>query len=69
MSIMNLSLANHRSSRRAPRLGDLWKLVVEWHQRVQSRQELMNLSESDLRDIGLSRCEVERETSKPFWHR
>jgi len=39
----------------------------EWRRRSQSRRELMSLSDTGLRDIGCSRCDAEREASKPFW--
>jgi uncharacterized protein YjiS (DUF1127 family) len=32
-----------------------------------SRYELRNLSDRDLRDIGLSRANAYREAAKPFW--
>jgi uncharacterized protein YjiS (DUF1127 family) len=43
------------------------KGLAEWRRRAHSRSELMNLSDADLRDIGLSRCSTEIEASKPFW--
>jgi uncharacterized protein YjiS (DUF1127 family) len=41
--------------------------MIEWQQRVAGRRELMNLTERDLRDIGISRSDAEAEASKPFW--
>jgi uncharacterized protein YjiS (DUF1127 family) len=38
-----------------------------WHGRVRERQAFARLDYRDLRDIGLSRWEVERELVKPFW--
>ncbi|HEY2534112.1 MAG TPA: DUF1127 domain-containing protein [Xanthobacteraceae bacterium] len=32
-----------------------------------SRNELRNLSDRDLQDIGLSRGDARREYAKPFW--
>jgi uncharacterized protein YjiS (DUF1127 family) len=40
---------------------------TEWRRRSQSRSELQFLSDQSLRDIGLTRCEVHREATKPFW--
>jgi uncharacterized protein YjiS (DUF1127 family) len=55
----------------ANRLADLAGRVVEllatWHQRAADRQHLLALDEGMLRDIGLSRADVEFESSKPFW--
>jgi len=55
----------------ANRLADVAGRVVEllatWHQRAADRQHLLALDEGMLRDIGLSRADVEFESSKPFW--
>ncbi len=41
--------------------------IGEWRRRLRSRQELEGLSDATLRDIGISRCDAQRETNKPFW--
>lgn len=41
--------------------------LAEWQRRARSRHELVNLSDSLLHDIGLSRCDAMSEASKPFW--
>jgi uncharacterized protein YjiS (DUF1127 family) len=41
--------------------------VREWRRRVRTRNELMMLSDNDLRDIRWTRAEVEAEARKPFW--
>jgi len=41
--------------------------VAEWQQRSAGRRELLNLTERDLRDIGVTRSEAEAEANKPFW--
>jgi uncharacterized protein YjiS (DUF1127 family) len=41
--------------------------ITEWQRRSFSRQELESLSDSTLRDIGITRCDAHRETHKPFW--
>jgi uncharacterized protein YjiS (DUF1127 family) len=41
--------------------------VAEWHRRARSRRELEGLSDTTLRDIGLTRCDAHREMNKPFW--
>ena len=38
-----------------------------WLQRRRERQQLLDLDERLLRDIGLSRAEAEREAAKPIW--
>jgi uncharacterized protein YjiS (DUF1127 family) len=39
----------------------------EWRHRARSRRELARLDERMLKDIGISRVEVELEVRKPFW--
>jgi len=41
--------------------------VREWQRRVRMRNELMLLSERDLRDVRWTRSDVEAEARKPFW--
>jgi hypothetical protein len=38
-----------------------------WHRARRHRRELAALSDHMLRDIGLSRADVEREALRPFW--
>jgi uncharacterized protein YjiS (DUF1127 family) len=38
-----------------------------WRERTRERQAFAELDYRDLRDIGLSRWEVEGELAKPFW--
>jgi uncharacterized protein YjiS (DUF1127 family) len=41
--------------------------LTQWQQRSLGRRELANLTERDLRDIGITRGEAEAEANKPFW--
>jgi len=41
----------------------------EWWRRVRSRDDLMALSDRDLRDIRATRCDALREARKPFWRK
>ncbi len=54
-----------------PHRGLRWSRVkqgfVEWRHRARSRRELMSLSDRCLQDIGISRCTMDFEASKPFW--
>jgi len=38
-----------------------------WSARIQARRDLGALSELELKDIGLSRGQVEFQANKPFW--
>ena len=66
MSTMNLDVKFIRSRRES-----VWNHVKEsfgeWRRRARSRRELNNLGEIDLNDLGISRCDVQFEASKPFW--
>lgn len=39
----------------------------EWHQRSRSRAELLELSDEQLLDVGISREQALAEAHKPFW--
>jgi uncharacterized protein YjiS (DUF1127 family) len=67
MSIMSMSATAFRGRTRPTRWSELKRHVVEWHQRVRSRYELMALSERDLADMGLTRLDAFNESTKPFW--
>lgn len=58
-------------SRTAARTGGLIQSVVRtlrlWHARGRERRSFPHLSDRDLRDLRLSRWDVERELAKPFW--
>jgi uncharacterized protein YjiS (DUF1127 family) len=43
------------------------EVVSVWRARARQRCSLADLSERDLRDIGISRVEQRRECAKPFW--
>jgi uncharacterized protein YjiS (DUF1127 family) len=52
-------------------LSDAWSNVAatlrEWRRRAQDRAELARLDNRMLRDIGLTRCDAEFLSNKPFW--
>jgi uncharacterized protein YjiS (DUF1127 family) len=53
--------------RHAEKSGWVGRLLKTWRARSRERQALAKLDSRDLRDIGLSRWEVEQEVAKPFW--
>jgi len=55
----------------APRRRSAFRRVIDclllWQERASQRYRLAEMSDHQLRDLGLTRCEVERESEKPFW--
>ncbi len=43
------------------------RALSTWQERARGRRALASLDDHLLRDIGLSRADVERERVKPFW--
>ena len=41
--------------------------LLTWQQRASERAQLAGLDDHYLKDMGLSRADVEQETSKAFW--
>ena len=41
--------------------------IAEWRRRARSRHELAVLCDRCLRDMGVTRYDVDREVRKPFW--
>ncbi|MEC9483591.1 MAG: DUF1127 domain-containing protein [Halomonas sp.] len=45
----------------------LLRRLRRWQQVRHERQQLWRLSDAMLKDIGLSRADIEREARRPFW--
>lgn len=45
----------------------LGRTIRLWQSRVSARRALASFNSRDLHDVGMSRWELERELSKPFW--
>jgi uncharacterized protein YjiS (DUF1127 family) len=59
-----------RGSASSPRLlTNLVSQVAQWQERAMSRRLLRQLDDRMLRDVGLNRCDVDRECTKHFWQR
>ena len=54
----------HPAAGLAARISDTIRL---WRERVRERHAFHTLGHRELRDLGLSRWEAERELAKPFW--
>jgi len=54
-----------------PRLEGLLMVALQtlilWQDRANQRRQLASLDDRLLRDMGLSRADVERESALPFW--
>lgn len=44
-----------------------WAAIYGWQSRARGRHQLSRLDDRMLRDIGLSRADVQCEVDKPFW--
>lgn len=42
-------------------------MLMVWQERARDRRRLASLTDYELRDIGLSHSQIDRETRKPFW--
>lgn len=45
----------------------LWRFMRSGYARARQRRSLVALSDHQLRDVGLTRSDVEQEVIKPFW--
>ncbi len=43
------------------------EILLLWQRRANDRHAMVHLDDKILRDLGLSRSEVIRESRKPFW--
>lgn len=50
-----------------PSGAQLLRKLALYRARARQRQQLYRLSDRQLEDIGLSRCEARQEANKPFW--
>jgi uncharacterized protein YjiS (DUF1127 family) len=58
-----------RKASAAPIVAPLLDLLSIWLERARERRQLCALDDQMLKDIGLSRADVELETQKYFWMR
>lgn len=48
-------------------LAGLGRRLLAWHDRARERRELMELTDDQLRDLGIARAEARRQAGRPFW--
>ena len=67
MNTLTLSYRRYTDRSWQPSRHFLPGLLKLWYQRAHQRQQLAQLSDRELRDIGVSRAEAAAEAGKPFW--
>jgi uncharacterized protein YjiS (DUF1127 family) len=60
-------LAHIIASDVAPVLDRMIETPIAWLERMRERRQLAGLSDNMLKDIGVSRADVEHVVEKPFW--
>jgi uncharacterized protein YjiS (DUF1127 family) len=56
-----------RAACRLPRWGGFFDQLAAWRQRARERRLLSSFDDYMLKDIGISRADIEMEITKPFW--
>lgn len=64
-----LSQANQSGGDLVALVNRLFDIPFVWAERLQDRRRLAELDDHLLRDIGVSRSEIEEIASTPFWRR
>ena len=44
-----------------------WARIARWYQLSQERANLRRISDAALKDLGLSRADIETESHRAFW--
>ena len=61
----------HKSSDHKAAAVPLWKRAIQrvlhWRELARQRRELATMSDEALKDIGLSRADIQQEVERPFW--
>ncbi len=57
----------HRFSFHGFSLRHVWEKVSGWYEVRRERELLASMSDEALKDMGLSRADVEHEVARPFW--
>lgn len=58
-----------RQPRRIPAslLPRMLDVLLTWQERARERRHLLSLSDHALKDVGLTRADLEGEAARPFW--
>jgi uncharacterized protein YjiS (DUF1127 family) len=58
----------HRDSSGIRLISMIKRQLLRWYELHRQRQQLMSLSDAALKDLGLSRADIQREAELPFWN-
>lgn len=61
------SVSSHPKQGQIARLVAVFDALIKWQDRARNRVFLAELSDRELRDVGLSRADIDAEVTKPFW--
>ncbi|WP_373877834.1 DUF1127 domain-containing protein [Pseudomonas turukhanskensis] len=61
------ALPRAKGGPRSSLLARLWKQVKRWIQLAEQRRLLASMPDAALKDLGLSRADLEQEVARPFW--
>ncbi len=67
-AILEFKKSSARSTTLYARVLAMWGQVQSWREIRRQRRALLSLSDSMLKDIGISRADAFHEGNKPFWH-
>lgn len=68
-TVLNVRELVQQPARRTAKVGheNWFKIIILWLERSRQRKALATLDDRLLADIGLTRKDARRESSKPFW--
>jgi uncharacterized protein YjiS (DUF1127 family) len=66
-SLTNSQLSQVRSTPRESAFARVLRTLRHWQRQAHERRQLVRLSDSELKDFGATRGDVERELATPIW--
>lgn len=58
---------NLRRNRKISVFGAVWSLLIRWNRHSRMRRELLMMDAHQLRDIGITAQQAQKEANKSFW--
>ena len=56
-----------RRNRKMSVLGTVWSILIRWNRHSRMRRELLMMDAHQLRDIGITPQQAQKEANKSFW--